>query len=104
MSRSGIFINRDGSTEAWDGDNYVPLGSMECDPPRLPEPTVKRSVVAFPPPPQLYMEVEAYPALTLDEFISIAEDQRQQEARQRVFRKLLRKASRLAKRKREATS
>jgi len=104
MSRSGIFINRDGSTEAWDGDNYVPLGSMQGDPSRLPELTGKRTVMAFPPPPQLYMEVEEYPPLTLDEFISIAEDQRQQGARQQAFRKLLRKAAILAKHKPEATS
>jgi hypothetical protein len=101
MSRSGIFINRDGSTEAWDGDNNVPLGSMKGDPFRVPQRTVKRTAMAFPPPPKLYMEVEEYPALTLDEFISIAEDQRQQGARQRAFRKLLKRAAMLAARKRE---
>ncbi|WP_104192914.1 hypothetical protein [Cryobacterium sp. Y82] len=100
MSRSGIFINHDGSTEAWDGDNYVPLGSMQGDPSRLPQ----RTVTAFPPPPELYMVVEEYPALTLDEFISVAEDQREQEARKRAFHKLLGKAAKLAARKPEATS
>ena len=101
MSRSGIFINRDGSTEAWDGDNYVPLGSMQGDPSRLPQRTIKQTVTAFPPPPELYMVVEEYPALTLDEFISVAEDQREQGARQRAFRKLLKGAATLAARMRE---
>jgi len=101
MSRSGIFVNDDGSTEAWDGDNCVPLGSMQGDPTRVPQRTVKRTVMSFPPPPKLYMEVEEYPALTLDEFISIAVDQRQQAARQRAFRKLLKRAATLAARKRE---
>jgi hypothetical protein len=104
MTRNGTFIKGDGSTEAWDGDNYVPLGSMQGDPSRLPQRTVKRTVMAFPPPPKLYMEVEEYPALTLDEFISIAEDQRQQRARQRAFRKLLKRAATLAARKPKATS
>lgn len=100
MSRRGIFINRDGSTEAWDGDNYVALGSMQGDPSRLPQ----RTVMGFPPPPKLYMVVEEYPPLTLDEFIDIAEDERLQEKRQRLFRKLLRQAATLAARKPEATA
>lgn len=104
MSRNGIFIRGDGSTEAWDGDNYVPLGSMEGDPSRLPELTVKRTVMAFPPPPRLYMVIEERPPFTIGEFIDVAEDQREQDARQRAFRKLLRKAASLAKRKPEATS
>jgi hypothetical protein len=101
VSRSGIFINRDGSTEAWDGDNYVPLGSIQGDPSRVPPPTVTRTVTGFPPPPELYMVVEEYPALTLNEFISVAEDQREQEARQRAFRKLLKRAATPVARKRE---
>lgn len=104
MSRSGTFIKGDGSTEAWDGDNYVPLGSLQGDPSRLPERTIKLTKMGFPPPPQLYIEMEEYPPLTLDEFISIAEDQRRQGARQRAFRKLLRKAVELATGKPEATS
>ena len=35
MTRYGISVNRDGSTEAWDGENYVDLGSMRVDPPAL---------------------------------------------------------------------
>jgi len=102
--RSGTFIKGDGSTEAWDGDNYVPLGSMQGDPSRLPQRTVKRTVMAFPPPPRLYMEVEEYPALTIGEFIDVAEDQREQDARKRAFHKLLRKAASLAARRPEGTS
>ena len=98
--RSGTFINRDGSTEAWDRDNYVPLGSMQGDPSRLPE----RTVMGFPPPPKLYMVVEEYPPLTLNEFVRIAENQRQQEARRRRFFKLLLRAAKLAARKPKATS
>ena len=104
MTCNGTFIKGDGSTEAWDGDNYVPLGSMQGDPSRVPQRTVKQTVKAFPPPPELYMEVEEYPAFTLDEFIGIAEDQRQQGARERAFRKLLKRAATLAARKPEATS
>lgn len=95
MTRRGIFVNRDGSTEAWDGDNYVALGSMRASEP------AREDRRAFPPPPQLYMVVEEYPAVTIGEFRRIAEDQRRQAARRRKFNKLLRLAVKLASSKRE---
>lgn len=95
MTRRGVFVNRDGSTEAWDGDSYVALGSMRIEPPK-PEQMV------FPPPPQLYMVIEEYPPLTIDEFVSIAEDRRKQNARRKRFDRLLRRAAELAAGKNEA--
>lgn len=86
------FVNRDGSTEAWDRGNYIPLGSMRDDP-------SIRTFETFPPPPSLYIVVEEYPAFTIDEFIKLAKDQRQQRARKLRFRKLLRKAADLAARR-----
>jgi hypothetical protein len=114
-------INRDGSTEAWDGDNYVALGSMKGAPSaRFPSRVIKRSRrrvprpprvwtrsaeghprVAYPVPDGFYMEVEEYPALTINEFASIAQDQRRQAARRRRFDRLLRLAAKLASSKRE---
>jgi len=104
VSRNGTFIKGDGSTEAWDGDNYVPLGSMQGDPSRLPERPVKHTAMGFPPPPRLYMVVEERPPFTIGEFIEVAEDQREQDARKRAFHKLLLRAAKLAARKRKATS
>lgn len=88
-----IFVNRDGSTEAWDGDNYVALGSM-----RLPE-RPRRTEENFPPPPRLYIEIEVYPPLTIGEFQRLAETQRKRRIRQRRFRELLQKAAELAARR-----
>ena len=87
-----IFVNRDGSTEAWDGDNYVPLGSMRV-PERKPAP---EPIEVMDGPPVLYMEIEEYPAFTIDEFIGIATDQRKQRRRKRRFRELLQSAAEIA--------
>jgi hypothetical protein len=87
-----IFINQDGSVEAWDGDNYVPMGSM-----RTPEPVPEIARV-IPEPPRLYIVIEEYPAFTIDEFLKLARDQRQQRTRSRRFRRLLQEAADLAAR------
>ena len=85
-----IFVNPDGSIEAWDGDNYVAMGSMQ-----IPEPR-RETVWVMPGPPRLYMVIEEYPAFTIDEFQKIARDQRQQRRRRVRFRKLLQTAAELA--------
>lgn len=92
------FINRDGFAEAWDGDKYVALGSMQ-----IPEPPREIEWV-MPGPPRLYMVIEEYPAFTIDEFQKIARDQRQQRRRRVRFRKLLQTAAELAARKSGADS
>jgi hypothetical protein len=86
------FVNRDGSTEAWDGDNYVPLGSMRVSDRPL------RAEETFPPPPRLYMVIEEYPTFTIAEFQKLARDQRKQRNRKVRFRRLLRRAADLAAR------
>ena len=87
-----IIIHSDGSTEAWDGDNYVALGSMRV--PGHP----RRNEETFPPPPRLYIVIEEYPAFTIDEFLKLARDQRKQRTRKIRFRKLMQRAAHLAAR------